>query len=479
MLEWKDLYSPENFRKHGHELVDQLAAYLEKVQQKEIAVHPWREPKEHLERWAIDFSKPLSDPSELFDQYLADSIHLHHPGYIGHQMSPVLPLTPLLDAVVSMLNNSTAIYEMGPSGVAMELKLVRWMASQIGFGPESGGFMTSGGQMGNLSALLAARQQFGETDNWNEGSKEKRFVVLVSEHAHYCIDRAVKIMGWGEEGLVKVPVDSNFKMDMKALKENHRLQIKNGKDVVAIVANACSTGTGTFDPLNEVADFCEESSTWFHIDGAHGASTVLSKRHKHIVQGIERADSVVWDPHKMMLVPALTTVVLFKNERCSFETFHQNASYLLGKSAEQEWFNLCHQTLECTKRNYAFRIYGALRLYGEAVFSKFIDHTFGMTKWFSSSLKEQGFDVPVEPESNIVCFRLPKLTDEAHSRIRQKLLKEGKYYICQADVAGKTHFRSTLMNPMTTKEDLKELINELLRLSKYHPSDLNPKNETR
>ncbi len=140
-------------------------------------------------------------------------------------------------------------------------------------------------------------------------------------------------MGWGAEGLIPVPVDERFKMRADALDGALRQAHASGRKVIAVSASSCSTATGAFDPLEPIADFCRQHGLWLHVDGAHGASASLTPKYRSLLAGIERADSVVWDAHKMLLMPALLTAVVFRNGSPSFHAFAQHASYLFAGAA--------------------------------------------------------------------------------------------------------------------------------------------------
>jgi len=461
MDELRAAFDPEAFRREGHALVDQLAGYLTKTLDGKGPVHPWLEPEDRLKLWP-DPSVRTSTPLQVIQELLEQSQHIHHPGFVGHQMAPPLPLAALADLASSVLNNSSAIYEMGPAGVLIEKRVVDWMNRSLGYGPDSDGFFTSGGTLGNLTALLAARQAKGGEDPWTEGTREP-FCFLVSEHAHYSIDRAVKIAGWGEAGVIKIPVDDQFRLSLDALKPAYEKAKSEGKRVIGISASACSTATGSFDPLEGIADFAEARGLWFHVDGAHGASTILSKKYRGLLKGIDRADSIVWDPHKMMMTPALTTAVLFKRGDDSYRTFAQKASYLFQKGAKEEWFNPSQRTLECTKRDFSFRLYLVLRTYGAELFGDYVTRQFDLARSFAAKLRTtKDFEVPVDPQANIVCFRYVGKKnadlDVLHTQVRRKIIEAGKFYLVQTKLPTGVHLRTTLMNPFTTESQLDELV---------------------
>ncbi|HLL83651.1 MAG TPA: aminotransferase class I/II-fold pyridoxal phosphate-dependent enzyme, partial [Longimicrobium sp.] len=356
----KAAFDPDAFRAEAHRVVDLLADYLRQARSGDLPVLPWVPPEELAPRWPARFpQKGGGDLPALLHRVVEEANHLHHPRFVGHQVSAPLPSTALCDMVSALLNNGMAIYEMGPSATAMEKAVLAWMAERLGLPASAGGVLTSGGSAGNLTALLAARQAKAGFNVWDEGaSGGPPLAILVADQAHYCVERSARMMGLGAGGVVKVPVDPAFRMRADLLPEAFDKATREGRRVFAVVASACSTATGAFDPLEPIADFCQARGLWLHVDGAHGASAVLSPRHRGLLRGVERADSVVWDAHKMMMTPALVTAVLFREARRSFEAFAQEASYLYdeARAGHDEW-NVGTRTLECTKRMMGLKLY--------------------------------------------------------------------------------------------------------------------------
>ena len=462
-------FDAEIFRRQGHALVDQLADYLAQATRGgRMPVLPWVEPNALVPQWPADFpEEPRRELGGLLERVIAQSNHLHHPRYVGHQVTSPLPFGALGEFASTLLNNAMAVYEMGPVGTAMERNLARWLADRLGLPNGADGIFTSGGSAGNLTALLAARQTQAGFDVWTEGTYGgPPLAFLVSEQAHYSVLRAVQIMGLGKGAIVPVPVDERYKLRPEALPEALTKARAAGRRVLGVCAGACSTATGAFDPLEPIAEFCAKQGLWLHVDGAHGASASLSPKHRHLLKGIERADSVVWDAHKMLLMPALCTAVLFRDGRNSFHAFAQHASYLFaGKPPEEEWYNGAIRTLECTKRMMSFPLYAALYCWGTALFAEYVERTFALGRTLGEKVQAAGdFELPVMPECNIVCFRyVPKglngpALDELQARIRTKLIADGSFYLVQTRLRGALYLRVTLINPLTSVSDLDALL---------------------
>jgi L-2,4-diaminobutyrate decarboxylase len=467
-------FDPEDFRKEGHILVDHLSDYLgDALSGKEMPVLPWNDPDLLAEKFSFGSADGEAEPLDDFIKRIIDnSIHIHHPRYIGHQVTCPLPVTALVQFCTTLLNNGAAIYEMGPVNMAMEKNVIKKFGALIGYNEGYDGIFTHGGTAGNLTAMLAARQVKTNYNIWEDGVKENdRPGYLISEQAHYSVGRNVKIMGLGEESIVKVPVDSNFRMRTDLLEEIKSSAEKKGIRIISVVASSCSTATGTYDDLEKIADFCEKYDLWLHVDGAHGMGVLFSEKYKCLVKGIDRADSVVIDFHKMLLVPALNSLVMFRNGEKSYETFAQKASYLFQKSQKNLWYNSAIRTIECTKSALGIIAYTALKYYGNSYYKQYIDSRYDLAKTFSGMVKADGnFELAVEPQSNIVCFRYApegydeKTINKTNTAIRDKIIKEGSFYIVQAELDGKIWIRLTIINPVTSLDDLKELATKICNI---------------
>lgn len=466
-------FDPEEFRREGHQLVDLLTTYLGECREaKPMPVLPPSNPEAMVDFWTNDLKGTGFNLQDFYKTLIEQSNHIHHPRYMGHQVVPPAPLAALTELLEAMLNNGMAIYEMGPAATAIERVVLRWLAEKIGMNHEADGVLTSGGSAGNLTGLLAARQAMSGYNIWDDGAEDaSRLAFMVSEEAHYSVSRAARIMGWGEKGVVKVPVNSRMQLDASRLEETLSQAKARGLQVIALVGNACSTSTGTYDPLDAMADFAVANGLWFHVDGAHGGAAALTETYKHLTKGIERADSLVIDFHKMMLAPALTTAVLFRNGRHSYETFAQKAAYLLGNGTQTPWYNGAGRSLECTKKMLGVKVYALIKLYGDKLFSDYITTTYDLGQNLARMVEqEKGFELAVQPDGNIVCFRyrpdgftgdLNKLT----AAVRKKLLDDARFYIVQTSVNGQTYLRTALMNPFTTENDLIALLNLIRELA--------------
>ncbi len=409
--------------------------------------------------------KPIAEVvRRLRDDVLADANRLYHPRYAGHQVSAPLPAAIWTESVISVLNQSLAVAEMSPTGTAIEHRVVRWLCDLVGYGPGAGGTMTSGGTEATFTALLAARSAT-IPDVWTNGVGAEPPVVVCGEHAHYAVSRAVGELGLGMRSAVVVP-SRNWRMDTVALETMLDRLAREGKRVMAVVATAGSTATGSFDDLETIGALCEARGIWLHVDGAHGASALLSERHRHRVQGLHRARSIAWDPHKMMLLPLSAGVVLVRDERDLESAFSQRAPYLFhGVEGERAWDQGVRSFL-CSRRADVFKLWVSLQRYGArglgALYDRLCDVATAMHELLAA---RSDFEVLHTPECNILCFRWvgdASLTDEQldviNRDLRERYNRSGAGWITATNLEGRRVLRVTIMNPRTGQREVEEIV---------------------
>lgn len=467
----RKIYNPSSFRQQGHQLIDIIADHLEASFFDKNEVNHYQEPDDQLEIWRSYLNENHAS-LQYFNDIIKGSIHLHHPNYMGHQISPPAPIAALSALVTDMMNNGMGVYEMGGPSTAIERVVIETIGKAIGYGDQCGGFLTSGGTLANLTCLLTARAQIRDRHIWNEGMGDKKLTLMVSEQAHYCVDRAARIMGLGDDGIIKVPVNNQYQMDVSTLDTCYNKALENGLEVFAIVGSACTTSTGSYDDLEAIGSFAKDKNIWFHIDGAHGGAVVFSEKYRHIVNGIEEADSVIIDCHKMMMTPSVTTAVIYKEVQDSFTTFSQNANYLFEKNQDKEWFNLAKRTFECTKLMMGVKFYSIIQAHGTQAIDEFVTTLHDNARILADLLVDHSqFELACYPESNIVCYRLIRENldeeelNELNARVRKKILEAGEFYIVQTVLNGKIFLRNTMMNPFTEKNHMVALLNKIVAYS--------------
>jgi L-2,4-diaminobutyrate decarboxylase len=409
------------------------------------------------------------------DTYLSTTTRLHHPGSMAHQVAVPAPMSALGELVQGLTNNPMAMFEMGPGAATLEMVVIEWMLERAGWnaprwpgdtsapGSCSAGVLTHGGSLANLTALLAARAA-AAPEAWDKGGTAD-LAVVVPPSSHYSMARAVSIMGLGARAVVPAPVDRLERIVPDRLPEVCAAIRDRGRRVMAVVANACATGTGLYDPLDEVTRFCQEAGHWCHVDGAHGASALVSRQHRDRLRGLERANSMVWDAHKMLRAPSLCAAVLLRDERWFDAAFQESASYLFY-GEQREGFDFIHRTVECTKAALGLRAFVSLALEGERAIADYYDGRCALATRAAALIRDRpGFEVPYEPSSNIVCFRWIAADDDGQIAIRDALLRGGSHHLSSAEIAGRRYLRLALMNPETTDATIACLLDRIERLA--------------
>ncbi|MFP2996892.1 aminotransferase class V-fold PLP-dependent enzyme [Spongiivirga sp. MCCC 1A20706] len=468
----RQAYSAELFQEEGTTLIKLLSQHLENhISEKSDTVINWSTPNDELRFWE-QYATERHTTEEFFGTVLKRSIATHNPKYIGHQISPTVPVSSLATLLSATLNNGMAVYEMGAAATAIEKVVVNVFTKAIGYGKNADGFLTSGGTLANLTALIAARKAIANDDVWNDGYANK-LAILVSEEAHYCVDRAARIMGLGDAGIIKVPVNEHFKIEVNKLDLAYKLAIDKGFEVIAVVGSAPSTSSGMHDNLESLAAFAKQNNIWFHVDGAHGGAAIFSKKYKHLLKGIEQADSIAIDGHKMMATSSITTALLFKRSNDTYTTFSQKAHYLWDKNDDLEWYNLAKRTFECTKSMMSIRFFSIINAFGTQFFDDYVTTLYDLGKTFAGIIElNPEFDLAMQPETNIVCFRFTGnlRTDEIDSinqSIRRQLLEDGEFYIVSTYLKGQFYLRVTIMNVFTTESHFHSLLNKIISIKNH------------
>ncbi len=411
--------------------------------------------------------------SAFFADYLADTTRLEHPGYMAHQVSVVHPAGSVAALVDAFTNNPMAIYEMGPAAAAIEFFMINWMLAHVGFQPApldppaaqppawGGGVLVNGGSLANLTALIAARTHLSP-GVWEHGNPQD-LALLAPAECHYSIARAAGILGLGRKAVFLLEVDRSGAVIPERLPLAYERLRRDGKRALALVANACNTPVGIYDPLMEIGAFCRQHGIWFHVDGAHGAAALLSSRYRHLLRGVEGADSVIWDAHKLMRTPPLCAAVLVRDHRHLDRAFEQEASYLFH-AKNQPGVDFIHRTVECTKSALGLKLFCVMAALGESGMAAYIERQYDLAAEAYAYLRAQpDLECPVAPQSNIVCFRMPG-SDPDQLRFRDRLIASGEFHLSTTMFQGRRYLRMVLMSPQTTIADIKALVTALRRL---------------
>ena len=408
--------------------------------------------------------------AQFIEEYLSALTRIYHPANIAHQQAVPHYMAALASLVDAFVSSDGSIYEFGPASVSIEYFLVNWLLEKVGWTPaplnpqqagagiHGGGILTHGGSLANLTALIAARTQIAPAV-WQEGNPGN-LVLLAPAETHYSIARAAGIMGLGHRAVYPLEIDDRGVILPERLPAACAQLEAEGKRVVALIANAGTTAVGLYDPLQEIGAFCREHDLWFHVDGAHGGPALLTHKYRQLMRGVEMADSLTMNMHKLMRVPSLCTALLVRDAGTLDKAFTQEASYLFH-AKEQPGYDFHHRTVECTKPVLGLKFFMVLAAMGEAGMAQYIEGLFDLTgEVYAYFQSLPDFECPVEPQSNILCFGLKGFGDR-HLVLRDTLLARGNYFVSSASLDGERYLRMTLTNPATSLEDLEGLVREI------------------
>jgi L-2,4-diaminobutyrate decarboxylase len=473
-------YDPAAFAAAGEQLIATLADHLRRVEAGETSVLNWNQPGDLVRDAAAELERSgesgdvATRLSQLAHKCLDRGQNLHHPHYVGHQVPPPVPLAGLFDLIGSVTNQAMAIYEMGPYATAIEHAVIGAVGERLGYPAGSfTGLVTSGGSLANLTALLTARNvALGEA--WTAGltSRQQAPVIVAHADVHYSVTRSAGILGLGTDHILPAALDANRRMDANRLDDQLSELRGRGVPIVAVVSAACATPIGAFDRIPEIVEVCRRHEVWLHVDAAHGGAAAFSAKHRHLVAGIADAESAICDAHKMLFVPALAAMVFYRDRGHRFAAFHQDAPYLYDPIAPAlADYDSGLVTIECTKRAAALGLWSIWSLFGPEIFGDMVDVTFDLARQFYEKLREaEDFETLHEPECNIVAFRhlprqlrdaAPERVDQFQLQLRRAVIESGDYYLVQSRLDGSNVLRTTIMNPLTTADDLAGLLDSL------------------
>ncbi|MCR9397164.1 pyridoxal-dependent aspartate 1-decarboxylase PanP [Vibrio alginolyticus] len=460
----------------------------------------------------------VSDHTEhLLDTLVSHSVHTSSPSFIGH-MTSALPyfLMPLSKIMIALNQNlvkietSKAFTPLERQVLGMLHRLIygqndtfynQWMHSAN----HSLGAFCSGGTIANITALWVARNKALRANGSFKGvEKEGLFkamkhygydglAVLVSERGHYSLKKAADVLGLGQEGLVAVKTDANNRIIVNDLKAKIVELEKQNIKPIAVIGVAGTTETGNVDPLPEIAEVCQAHGCHFHVDAAWGGATLMSNHHRHLLKGVEMADSVTIDAHKQLYIPMGAGMVLFKAPD-AMKSIEHHAQYILRKGSK----DLGSHTLEGSRSGMAMLVYAAMHIISRPGYELLIDQSIEKARYFADLIKLQDdFELVSEPELCLLTYRylppfirealaqaegsqkeqLNELINELTQFIQKRQRETGKSFVSRTRLnpdqwqrMNTIVFRVVLANPLTTKEILSSVLDEQREIAKQAPN---------
>jgi glutamate/tyrosine decarboxylase-like PLP-dependent enzyme len=401
----------------------------------------------------------LAQLQSLLDASLNDST----PNYIGHMDSLSTTFSLLGDFVAAATNNNMLSREMSPAFSCLEDELLRDFARLFGLGEKAGGVMASGGSLTNLHALAVARNTKLGTMEQGVHKLEKTPVLFASEVAHASIKKSAMLLGLGTGAVILVTTNKNAQMDPADLLVKIKQAQASGFAPFCVVATAGNTTTGNIDPLPETGKIARKFGLWFHVDAVWGGGLQFSETHRSRLAGIEQADSVTFNPQKMLLVARTCSMALFRD----FDTMKKSVRIPFPYMRETEGFtNLGEISLQGSRAVEVLKLWLSLQHIGRKNYAEIIDRRIALTDSIAQEVTARPFlELAATPETGIVCFRaipdwLPETEwEEWTSNLQAFILKEAGIYLSFLPYKGKRWLRVVLLNPYTDEETVQRLLN--------------------
>ncbi|EMA53463.1 MULTISPECIES: pyridoxal phosphate-dependent decarboxylase family protein [Halococcus] len=408
---------------------------------------------------------------EAATRILAHSVATSNPRCAAHLQCP--PMIPGLaaEAMLTAANQSLDSFDQAPAATVLEGEVVDALCGLFDLPDVSDGVFTSGGTQSNFQALLLARdrychRQFGrDVQSGGLPPEAESLRVLCSEEAHFTGKQAAHHLGLGEDAVVTVPIDEDRRMDTDALDAILAELDTGDANPFALVGTAGTTDFGSIDPLTELADRAAEYDLWYHVDAAYGGALALTG-HADLLDGIERADSVAVDFHKLFYQPISCGAFLL-GDGDDFGWMARNAAYLNPEEHDETGVpNLVAKSVQTTRRFDALKPYVAFRAIGREGMAALVEETLNLARDAASLIEEAtDFELLHEPTLNAVVFRYrPReaMSDAAVSRlnanVREQLLHDGRAVVARTEVTGVTSLKFTLLNPTATLDDVAEML---------------------
>jgi aromatic-L-amino-acid/L-tryptophan decarboxylase len=406
------------------------------------------------------------DPAKLLDEICSEMVakgfHVPSANYFGLMNPTPTYMGVLGEALVAALNPQLATLARSQLASKIELETLRWIGERVGWPGEFSGTFTSGGNEANFSGMaLALAAKFPASVEEGVASIGRQPVAYASAESHHSLDKSAGLLGIGRKALRRIPVNANAQLDPQALEQTILQDQAAGKKPFCVVATAGTTNSGTVDDIVAISAICRRYDLWLHVDGAYGASAIMSDQHRDLVRGIELADSIAIDPHKWLSVPFAAGIVLTRHPALLERAFSVASPYM-PKAAGATLPDNARISTQWTRRMNSLKLWMTLRVHGRRGYEELIDRQLKLAQNFVSWIKgSEDFELATNPTLPIVTFRLKGVPadrlSEAHARIVDQVTHDGQRWISETVVNGGSVMRMMIISYLTEERHLHDL----------------------
>ncbi len=453
---------PNESQRNG--LINKIHEYSNSFINSLDEVKTFSSKRENTDRLKITSSrKTLDEIIDIYsDEVATKGINAASGGHLGYIPGGGIYTASISDYLADVTNEYAGVYYGSPGAVAIENELLDWMKGVFGFPKTAVGNLTSGGSIANLVALTAARDRHGIKND-----KITKSVVYLSPQVHHCIQKALKIIGLEDVVINYLELDDNSKIKTSSLKEKIEADKKNGLTPFLVIASAGTTDTGAIDPLNGIADIAEEHNMWYHVDGAYGGFFILCESKKQLFAGIERADSLVIDPHKSLFLPYGLGAVLVKDKEAVYHSHVYRANYMQDAVKEDIVISPADVSPELTKHFRGLRLWLPLKLHGIEPFAACLEEKLLLTQYFRERLLSIGFKVGPEPDLSVSYFWYPATNENSfNEKLMQGIHNDGDIFLSSTIIDGRFVIRMAILSFRTKIHTIDKTIEMIERVLK-------------
>lgn len=457
-----DQWHPAALRQMGERVAEWTAHFFAGLREDHIApaIRPAAADAlfdEPLPRSGLGFDAALDAVQE---RVVPHSLRVAHPRYFGLMNPTPVSAALFVDPVISALAQNMGAWSHSPVGTAVEKRVIRWFCDLAGYPADAFGTLCSGGSVANLIGLrLALTHHFPETVARGLRALPAEPVLYLSAEAHFSFRKSAAVLGLGTEALRSVPTDRSARLDVAALRTLLDADRRAGRRPLALVGIAGTTSSGSVDPLDQLADVAAEHGLWYHVDAAWGGGTLISRRHRHLLRGIHRADSITLDPHKWFFMPMGMGAVLSRHRETMLRSFDQQAVYIPTDADQRTDFR--RYGIVGSKRFDALKLWVAFKALGADWYEQVIDRHMAQAARLADHLRDHpDWELLVPPDLNILCFRyhpagvapgaLPALQDA----VVDAVVADGRNWISTTEIQGHRAIRWMALSPALTDEDV-------------------------
>lgn len=435
----------------------------------------------HIDRDPKNLEEILSDCRET----LKYCVKTGHPRFLN-QLSTGLDVIGIAGEMLTSTSDTNMFtYEVAPVFTLIEEIVLEKMLGCIGWS-DGEAIFAPGGAISNLYGMLAARHSRFPEIKRKGMSVTGRIVVFTSKQSHFSVNKAAMLLGIGQDNVIAIDCDARGKMMVGDLRSKVKTALTYEQIPLMVNATCGTTILGAYDPVGEIADICEEFDMWLHVDGAWGGAALLSDRHKHLLTGINRANSMTWNPHKMMGTPLQCSAILLREKGILMDVNQTGATYLYHKDKHYDTsFDTGDKSIQCGRHNDVFKLWLMWRSKGDDGFRDQIDSFFNLSKYLVAEIKKRPrFQLVLdEIEGPNVCFWYipPTLAtnewkneewkaqlNQVAPKLKALMMEEGTIMVTYQPLRDLPNFfRIAISNPALTKTDLDFVLDKFEELAEY------------